>query len=270
MNQSVGTILRQWRAATVMIQLDLALTSGVSSRHISFIETGRANPSRSMVLRLAESLDIKLRERNSLLIAAGFAPLYGESDLGSVDLTPIRKALELVLASHEPFPAFVLDRAWNILLTNRAHDRLLPRLLPEGMRLSHPVNVIRLVFDPELIRPRVANWELVAHVLGHRVARQLRAPQISPELAAHCEQLLSYPGVQEAMADVQAPESSAIVIPLEIDFDGVRLSWFSMFATVGTPQDVTIEELVIETMFPADEQTDRLARRLVESGPATR
>jgi transcriptional regulator with XRE-family HTH domain len=265
MSQSVGRILRQSRAARGMSQLDLALTTGVSSRHISFIETGRANPSRSMVLRLAESLAITLRDRNAPLIATGFAPLYGESDLGSVDLAPIRKALELVLQSHEPFPAFVLDRAWNILLANRAHSLLLPLLLPERVSLPDPVNVVRLVFDPQLIRPRVANWDLVAHVLGHRVARQLRAPQMTPEFEQHCEQLLSYPGVREAMADVRAQESTAIVIPLELSFGEVQLSWFSMFATIGTPQDVTIEELCIESMFPADEQTERLARRLVES-----
>ena len=120
---------------------------------------------------------------------------------------------------------------------------------------------MQLVFDPELVRPRVANWELVAHVLGHRLARQLRSPQTSPELAQHCERLLSYPGVKEAMASVQAPASASIVIPLELEFEGGKLSWFSTFATVGTPQDVTVEELCIESMFPADADTERLVRR---------
>ena len=261
-------MLRQWRAAHGMSQLDLALTAGVSSRHISFIETGRSRPSRAMVLRLAETLELPLRERNALLVTAGFAPVYRESDLDSGDLSPIRRALELVLASHEPFPAFVFDRAWNILLANRAHHRLLPALLPDGTELSEPVNVVQLVLDPALVRPRIVNWDLVAHVLGHRVQRQLRAPLISTELREHFQRLLSYPGVRDAMDEVQAPPDAAVVIPLELELAGRRLAWFSTIATIGTAQEVTIDELCIESMFPADDQTERLIRDL-ETGTAT-
>lgn len=245
-----------------MSQLDLAVTAGVSSRHVSFLETGRSRPSRAMVLRLAATLELPLRERNALLVAAGFAPLYRESDLASVDLAPIRRAVELVLASHEPFPAFVLDRAWNVVLANRAHERMLPALLPEGTAAPDPVNIVQLVLDPALVRPRIANWKLVAHVLGHRVRQRLRAPLVDAHIRERFERWLSYPGVQEAMNELQAPPDAAVVIPLELELAGTRLSWFSTIATIGTPQDVTIDELCIESMFPADERTERFARNL--------
>jgi transcriptional regulator with XRE-family HTH domain len=247
-----------------MSQLDLALTAGVSSRHISFIETGRSRPSRNMVLRLAETLDLPLRERNAMLVAAGFAPLYRESDLKETDLTSVRRALELVLRSHEPFPAFVLDRAWNILLANRAHHRLLAILLPETARSAEPVNSVRLVLDPEMLRPRIGNWELVAHVLGHRLRRQLRTPNLEPQVARLLNELLALPNVRDAMDRVQAPPDAAVVIPIQLEIQGRSLSWFSTIATIGTPQDVTLDELHIESLFPADEETERIARELAK------
>jgi transcriptional regulator with XRE-family HTH domain len=265
---SVGELLREWRGVHGMSQLDLALAAGVSSRHVSFIETGRSRPSRTMVLRLAETLDLPLRERNALLVAAGFAPLYRRSKLRAADLAPVRRALELVLRSHEPYPAFVLDATWNILLANRTHQRLLSMLLPDGVPVPEPVNVVRLVFDPEMLRPRVGNWELVAHVLGQRVRRQLRVPNLDPEQRRLFELLLSYPGVREAMARVTPPPDAAVVIPLRLELNGRWFSWFSTIATIGTPQDVTLEELRIESMFPADEETRRAALELAtdESG----
>jgi len=259
---AVGELLREWRGTQGMSQLDLALEAGVSSRHVSFIETGRSTPSRAMVLRLAATLDLPLRERNALLVAAGFAPVYRESVLQDADLAPVRRALELVLRSHEPYPAFVLDSGWNILLANRAHERVLPMLMPEGAPIPDSVNVVRLVFDPALLRPRVANWELVAHVLGHRVRRQLRSPNLETERKRLFEELLAYPGVGAAMARATAPPDAAILIPLVFEIDGGRLSWFSTIATIGTPQDVTLEELRIESLFPADEETDEAIKRI--------
>lgn len=259
---AVGNLLRDWRGVQGMSQLDLALAAGVSSRHVSFIETGRSSPSRTMVLRLAETLDLPLRERNALLVAAGFAPVYRESPLSDADLTPVRRALDLVLRSHEPYPAFVLDRAWNILLANRAHHRLLPALLPEGAPVIEPVNVVRLCFDPALLRPCIANWELVAHVLGHQVRRQLRTPNLGGEHVTLFRELLAYPGVQQAMAEVTPPPDAAVVIPLIFELGGRRMSWFSTIATLGTPQDVTLDELRIESMFPADEETGRAAQEM--------
>lgn len=262
----VGEVLREWRGVRGLSQLDLALEAEVSSRHLSFIETGRSRPSRRMLLKLAEVLDLPLRERNALLLAAGYAPLYPEKDFDHSSLEPIRGALELVLANHEPYPAFVLDRRWDILLANRPHRRLLPLLLPPGADPGEPVNAFRLVLDPELLRPHIRDWELVAHVLGHRVRRRLRRPHLEPELGDHYEGLLAYPGVREAMADVQPPTDAGVILPLtfEVEIEGLRrrLSWFSTLASLGTPLDVTAEELLIESLFPADEATRTVVEAL--------
>lgn len=269
----VGEVLREWRGVRGLSQLDLALEADVSSRHVSFIETGRSRPSRRMLLKLAEVLDLPLRERNALLLAAGYAPLYGESELDHAGLEPVRRALELVLANHEPYPAFVLDRRWDIRLANRPHRLLLPLLLPPGAEPGDPANAFRLVLDPALLRPRIRDWELVAHVLGHRVRRQLRLPHLEPELREHYQGLLALPGVREAMAEVQPPPDAGVVIPLtfEIEIEGRshELSWFSTLATLGTPLDVTAEELLVESLFPADEATRELVEPLAESLPET-
>jgi transcriptional regulator with XRE-family HTH domain len=264
----VGDLLREWRAIQGMSQLDLALAAEVSSRHVSFIETGRSEPSRNMVLRLAETLEVPLRERNAMLTAAGFAPLYRESRLQDTDVRPVRRALELVLRSHDPFPAFVLDPSWNILRSNRSYELLLSMSLPERGGTSVPENVIRLCFDPDLLRPRIVNWELAAHVLGHRLPRQLRRPSIDPERKRLFEELLAYAGVEEAMAGVESPPDAAVVIPLQLELHGRRLSWFSTIATIGTPQDITLEELCIESMFPADDETDAAVRELMRGAAA--
>jgi transcriptional regulator with XRE-family HTH domain len=257
-----GDLLRQWRGAQGLSQLELSQAAGVSSRHISFIETGRSRPSRSMVMRLAGTLGLPLRERNALLVGAGFAPIYPERRLDEHDLAPVRRALELVLRSHEPYPAFVLDAGWNILVANDAHHRLLRRLLPEGAPLSDPVNVVRLVLDPALLRPRIGNWPVVAHVLAHRLRRQLRAPSVAAGRRRQLELLLSLPGVEEALDRTAPPPESSVVIPLELLVGDRRLSFFSTVATLGTPQDVTLDELMIESLFPADEMTALVVREL--------
>ena len=256
-----GDVMREWRGARGMSQMDLALAAGVSTRHVCFIETGRSRPSRGMVLRLAETLELPLRERNSMLFHAGFAPQFPESDLQHQDLTPIRHALDLILTSHEPFPAFVLDRNWNIRRANSAHRRLLSMLLPE-VTPPEPVNAVRLVLDPDLLRPMIGNWEQVAHVFGHRINRQLRRPDVASGERQTFETILDLPGVREAMKNAQAPAGAAVVIPMQIDLHGQRLSWFSTIATIGTPQDVTLDELRIESLFPADDETERIARAL--------
>jgi transcriptional regulator with XRE-family HTH domain len=257
-----GELLREWRGVRGMSQLELGCAAGVSSRHVSFVETGRSQPSRPMVLRLAENLDVPLRERNSLLLAAGFAPAYRES--GLPDLAPVRRALELVLRSHEPYPAFVLDRGWDIVLANRSHEHLLATALPQAAASAEAANAARLVLDPELLRPNIANWEVVAHVVGLRIRQQLRAPGMGSDLRAHLEALLAFDGVREAVASIQAPPDAGIVVPLELMIDGHSLSWFSTIATIGTPQDVTLDELRIESLFPADDVTERSVRRLFE------
>jgi len=258
-----GELLREWRGVRGMSQLELGCAAGVSSRHVSFVETGRAQPSRPMVLRLAETLEVPLRERNGMLLAAGFAPAYRESGLH--DLTPVQRALELVLRSHEPNPAFVLDRGWNILLANRSHERLLATALPESAASARAANAARLVLDPELLRPLVSNWEEVAHVVGLRIRQQLREPGLGNDLRADLEALLAFDGVREAVENVHTPPDAGIVVPLELEIDGHRLSWFSTIATIGTPQDVTLDELRIESLFPADDATSRSVRRLYDA-----
>ncbi len=257
---AIGVLLREWRAAQGLSQLALALAAGVSSRHLSFIETGRAEPSRAMVLRLAETLDVPLRERNALLTAAGFAAQFRESGLDDVDLAPVRRALGLVLRSHEPYPALVVDGVWNVLLANASFERLLPALLPAEALPRPPYNVMRLTFDPAGLRPFIANWEQVAHVLGQRIKRKLRAPRLEPGRARLLEELLAYPGVREAVASGPLPPEAEVVMPLRIDKDGLRLSWFSTIATIGIPRDVTLEELHIESLFPADDATEAAVR----------
>jgi transcriptional regulator with XRE-family HTH domain len=257
----LGQLLREWRALRGLSQLELAGAADVSTRHVSFVETGRSRPSREMVLRLGEALELPLRERNRLLVAAGFAAGFGESSLASAELAPVRRALEAVLASHEPYPAFVVDRAWRVLLANGAHERLLGLLLP-GFAPDGPVNVMRLVLDPALLRPRVVNWEVVAHVLGHRIRRQLRQPDPDDAVRTELAALLALPGVRDALGRAPVPRASEIVLPLVLELEGQELAWFSTIATLGTPRDVTLEELAIESLFPADDAT----RRWIEEG----
>jgi transcriptional regulator with XRE-family HTH domain len=256
----IGGVLRRWRKIRRLSQLDLSLAAGVSTRHLSFLETGRSRPSRSMVLRLAGTLEMPLRERNELLVAAGFVPQYGERALSDAGLAPVQRALVRILDRHEPYPAFVLDREWNILLANRAHHRFLALLLPEGADPGEPVNVARLLLDPGLLRPRIHDWDLVAHVVGRRVCRRLQAPGLPSAARTRLKTLLDLPGVRQAIEQVQAPPEAAVLVPLGFEIGGRTLSWFSTLATIGTPQDVTLEELVIETLFPADDATERAVR----------
>lgn len=252
-----------------MSQMDLALSADVSARHICFLETGRARPSRAMVLRLAETLQMPLRERNALMVAAGFAPVFTQLRLDSAEMAPVMRALLLVLSSHEPFPAFVLDRAWNILLANEAHHRMLALMLPAGADPGDPVNVLRLVFRPDLLGRRLGNWDLVVNVLGHRLRRQLRVPDTEQALHDLAAELFRLPGVAEAMNRPLNQAEHGVLIPLKLEMQGHMLSWFSTIATLGTPLDITAEELRIESLFPADRETEELIRGMTEpSSPA--
>ena len=258
----VGELLRECRGRRGMSQLDLALSAGVSSRHISFLETGRARPSRKMVLRLAEPLELPLRERNALLVAAGFAPVYGALPLDHPGMAPIRRALERVLDTHQPYPAFMLDRAWNVLLANAANSALLAVSLPAGAKVEEPLNVMRLVLHPDLLRPSILNWEVVAHVLARRVQRRIRVPEPDEKERALFEEILAYPDVEAAMRRVDVPVEAEVLLPVRIRTGNHVLSWFSTIATIGTPRDVTLDELSIESLFPADDETARIVQGL--------
>ena len=251
---TVGTLLRDWRQRRRLSQLDLALEAGVSARHLSFVETGRSRPSAEMVLHLAEQLEVPLRDRNQLLLAAGYAPRYGERSLDEPELKPVRDAVELVLAGHEPYPALVVDRGWNMVAGNRAVALLTEGVAPE--LLEPPVNVLRVSLHPDGVAPRIVNLgEWRAHLL-ERLERQI-ATTGDAELAALYDELADYPGPpapQESSGD-EARHAADIFIPLRIRTDDGELAFFSTMTTFGTPVDVTVSELAIESFFPADAAT---------------
>ncbi|WP_036966884.1 helix-turn-helix domain-containing protein [Promicromonospora kroppenstedtii] len=249
---TVGELLRQWRQRRRLSQLDLAIAADVSARHVSLVETGRSQPSAEMVLRLAEQLDVPLRDRNQLLLAAGFAPRYAERPLGADALIPARDAVGRVLRAHEPYPALVFDRRWNILLTNRAVDRFFGGVAPDLLR--PPVNLVRLGLDPRGLAPLVVNLADVRSVFRARVRRQL-ATVPDAELTALYEELLAPgpPGAGHDGASIEA--ESDVVIPMIIRFDGRELRLFSTITTFGTPMDITLDEVAVESYYPADDET---------------
>ena len=255
---TVGTLLRDWRLHRRLSQLDLALEAGVSARHVSFVETGRARPSAEMVLNLAEQLDVPLRDRNQLLLAAGYAPVYGQRGLDEPEMGPVREALDLVLAGHEPYPALVVDRHWGMVAANRAVGLLLVGVAPE--LLEPPVNVLRLSLHPDGIAPRITNLpEWRAHILD-RLGRQAIATG-DPALAALYAELSELPGGSPpGPLDMAA---GAIVVPLRLrDGDGGELAFISTMTTFGTATDITVSELSIESFFPADARTADALRAL--------
>jgi transcriptional regulator with XRE-family HTH domain len=243
----VGPLLRDWRRRRRMSQLDLALQAGVSARHVSFVETGRARPSAEMVLRLAEHLDVPLRDRNGLLLAAGYAPAFGRRGLDEPEMGPVREVVEALLRGHEPYPAVVIDRHWGMVAGNAAIALLTDGVAPE--LLEPPVNVLRVSLHPDGMAPRIANlgqWR--AHVLG-RLQRQAVGTG-DPALAALHDELAALPGGEEP-----EPPGAAIAVPLRLRADGDVLSFLSTMTTFDTAADVTVAELAIESFFPADAET---------------
>jgi transcriptional regulator with XRE-family HTH domain len=246
----VGTLLREWRQRRRVSQLELALDAGVSSRHVSFVETGRARPSAEMVLRLAEQLDVPLRDRNDLLLAAGYAPAYAQRDLDAPELGPVRDAIEQVLAGHEPYPALVVDRHWGLVSANRPLAALLDGVAEH--LLEPPVNVLRVSLHPEGLAPRIANlgqWR--AHLL-ERLERDALASGDSALHTLH-EELAAYPG--GGPAEALDPAFGDIAVPLRLRHGDAELSFLSTRTSFGTALDVTVAELSIESFFPANART---------------
>ncbi|WP_433124250.1 helix-turn-helix domain-containing protein [Micromonospora sp. CA-240977] len=243
---AVGDLLRQWRRRRGLSQLDLAIAADVSARHVSLVETGKSTPSADMILRLADQLHVPLRDRNRLLLAAGFAPRYPERPLDDAALSAALDSVRRVLRAHEPYPALVFDRRWNIVLTNRAIDPFFAQVAPELLR--PPVNLVRLGLDPRGFAPLVVNLADVRAVFRSRISRQL-ASAPDPELTALYEELLSPedPVGQRVDADV--------VIPMILRIDGRELRLFSTITTFGTPMDITIDEIAIESYYPADPES---------------
>lgn len=249
-------LLRAWRQRRRWSQLDLALAANVSQRHVSFLESGRAQPSRSMILQLSETLSVPLRDRNHWLHAAGFAPVFQQRALDDPQMGPVLAAVRMMLANHAPFPAVAVDRAWNVVLANTPFDRLSALL---GARLAgERLNLMRLFFHPDGLRPVVTNWAAIAPLLWHRAQREAAA-QGGHEMKQVLAELAPYQDDHTLSAGLDAP--LVPVLPLEMELNGVRLSLFSVIATFGTPQDVTADELRIESFFPADEATEQLFRR---------
>jgi len=255
----VGPLIAYWRGVRRMSQLALATEADVSPRHVSFIESGRAKPSRDMVILLAGVLDVPLRERNRLLQAAGFASAYRHSELGAPQLAAVQHALDAILTQHMPYPAIVLDRGWNVVTANDGARRLFSLL--RGEPVENP-NILRAMFHPDGVRPYVVNWELVAESLIQRVHRESVGAVLDDDLRALVAEVLAYPGVPAKWARPDHGASLLPIIPIEFARDGRRFSYFSTVTTLGTPIDVTAQELRIECFFPTDDATRRAAIEL--------
>jgi len=265
---SVGLLLQSWRKTRNLSQLGLAVQAEMSSRHLCFVETGRANPSREMILRLANALDVPLRERNALLLAGGFAPQYAESKLDAPALAAVNGALQAILSQQEPFPAVVMNRHWDVVRANGAASRFFGFLLGER-RAAAPSNVLRMMFDPAALRPFVRNWNEVAAALVLRVRREAIGGVPDDVTERLLTEVLSYPGVPPELRAAGLHLPLLPVVPVSFTKGRQRFDFFSAITTLGTPQDITVQELRIESFFPADEATRAAAARLAARGSAT-
>ena len=260
--------------------MDLSIETGISQRHISFIESGRSTPSRQTLLEIAQGLDVPLRERNALLLSAGFAPVYSEAAWNSVQMQSVTKALERILRQHEPFPALVMDRYWNVLMTNESAPRFFNCFIDMSQRKG-PRNMLHLMFDPDGMRPFVERWDEVATSLIHRVRTEAAGRVIDEKTKELLAALLAYPDVKTGLKtgghratqrrpeprdeDHRATGTASILPMIPISFRKFEtvLNYFSLVTTVGTPQTVAAQELRIESMFPADEETEKEHVRLL-------
>ena len=259
-----GAAIIRWRHVRRMSQLDLALGTGVSQRHISFLESGRASPSRPMVVQLARALDVPLRERNVLLNAAGYAPLYAERGLDSDELRQVRHVFEVIIAAHGPIPAFVVDRSWTVVLSNRAARRLTGLFVAPGSALvSGGLNVARLLLHPDGLRPFIVNWDDVAPVLIDRLEREISARPGDEVLRSLAAELRTYPGVDDLPLRPRLPNAGDLLVPIHLRGRGLDVRLFTTIATIGTPQDITLEEMRSETLLPADAESEAVLRQLL-------
>ena len=251
-DESFGDLLRSWRQRRRVSQLDLAIEADVSARHISFLETGRARPSREMVMKLSEELEVPLRHRNKLLVAAGFAPVFRERAVRAPEMAVVRQALDKILAGHEPYPAVVVDSAWNLVAANAAASIFMEGVPAE--LLKEPINVMRLTLHPDALGGKLANLAEVRAYALHQL-RRLAETSGSDEIASLHDEVAAYtyPGVELNVAHVPGPAD--ILVPMRIRQGDRILSMFTTIATFGTPMDVTVSELAIETFWPGDEET---------------
>ncbi len=264
-----GNLLKYWRKQRNFSQLDLGLASDVSQRHISFLESGRANPSQEMILQLATVLDIPLREQNIMLTTAGFPPIYSESDLSSPEFEPIRKALDFIMLSQAQFPVLVMDRYWNLIQTNSASQQLINWLidsqdLQKFFCIDGKINMMRLMLHPQGLKPFVVNWEEIGGNLIKRAYREALANGNNEQPKKLYQEILTYPDVPQLWKLSNSHTWQIPLLTLNLLKDGLNLNFFSAIATLGTPHDIMLQELRIETLFAVDEVTQKNLTKLNE------
>jgi transcriptional regulator with XRE-family HTH domain len=263
---TVGHLLREWRTSRGVSQLDLAMRAGFSARHVSFIETGRAQPSRQAVLVLAEALDVPLRDRNRLLEAGGYAHVYRHTPLDAEDMRHIRGMLQFILDRHEPFGAVVLDRYSNLIMANTASQQLFQQIVDPGL-MAGTRNIMRLVFDPSGLRRWIVNWPEVADHLLSRCERELGGPSADDASRAVLAEIRQLAGPLPETRSHQPLRPGDVLLPVHIRRGDIDVRLFSTIMTLGTPQDVTLQELRIETFFPADGESEAQIRAMRAASP---
>ena len=264
----VGQLIKQWREQRRLSQLSLAVDAEISTRHLSFIETGRAQPSRDMVLLLARALEVPPRGRNDLLTAAGFAPVYRETGLDAPEMTNVRRALDFILRQQEPFPGLVIDGHWNLLMSNDGAGRLMALFLtPEDMAAVGPrPNAMRLFYHPRGMRPYVVNWEASAVALIQWLHLDIARGIGDAETRRLLDELLSYPDVPQKWRTLDLDITPAPFLAVEMRKGDLRIKFFSTLTSLGVPYDITLHELRVECFFPADAATETLLRDLARKG----
>ncbi|HMF68502.1 MAG TPA: helix-turn-helix transcriptional regulator [Phyllobacterium sp.] len=264
----LGPQLRAWRGSRGKSQLALSLDTGISQRQISFIESGRSTPGRHNLLHIADALDVPFRERNALLLAAGYAPIYSEASLDNSEMKGVTEALTRMLRQHEPFPAIVMDRYWNVVMTNEATRRFFNCFIDLSKR-PEPRNLLHLMFDPTGMRPFITDWVQTAKSLLARVVRESVGRVMDPQTKELIESLLAYPDVDTDW-HVSSTGAHLPVIPLSFAKDGHSLRFFSLVTTVGTAQTIATQELRVECMFPLDDVSERhYADLMTSAGPSS-
>ena len=260
------SMIKKWRKLKKQSQLDLSLDAGVSQRHLSFLESGRSKPSREMVLNLAIALELPLRDRNQLLNAAGYASIFKERKLDDAEMKAIHHALEISLAHHEPYPAIVADRNWNVVMTNEAAQRFMGLLgnLKEVWNNVDPSgnkNIYRMTFHPEGMRPLIQNWDELAKTLLLRLQRDAHTDPDNPFLTQLLKEATVLSGIDLSASLTELATPTTPILPMEVSKGGITLKIFSMISSFGTAQDITAEELKIETFFPADDFTTQFFKQ---------
>lgn len=262
----LGGLLRQWRSTRGRSQIDLSLDTGVSQRHLSFIESGRSAPSRETLVAIAEALDVPLRDRNALLLAAGYAPIYSEKAWDASEMQGLTQAIQRMLRQQDPFPAVVMDRYWNALMTNESAPRFFKSFI-DLASFKGPRNLLHFLFHPHGVRPFVKDWESLARSLIQRVHRESIGRVVDTKTRQLLMELMEYPGVKSEWRNPAVPDIAPVrpVIGYSFNWNGRVLNYFSMVATVGSPITVAAQELRIECWFPSDPETETLHGAVMDS-----